>query len=69
MPNMSYCRFENTVIDLQDCVDALNDGGDPENVMRNLKNTEFTKLEYMLELAKELVEFQDDFNEVLNERE
>lgn len=23
MPNMSYCRFQNTVIDLQDCVDTL----------------------------------------------
>jgi len=25
MANMSYCRFENTLIDLQDCLDALND--------------------------------------------
>lgn len=25
MANMSYCRFQNTVIDLQDCYDALSD--------------------------------------------
>ena len=23
MPNMSYCRFHNTSLDLQDCVDAM----------------------------------------------
>lgn len=23
MPNMSYCRFQNTLIDLQDCYDSL----------------------------------------------
>lgn len=26
MGNMSYCRFHNTEIDLQECIDALNDG-------------------------------------------
>ena len=25
MPNMSYCRFENTVSDLRDCEQALNE--------------------------------------------
>lgn len=69
MANMSYCRFENTSNDLQDCVDALNDGISPVNVMRDLSQMEFTKLEYLLELAKGLVEFQDDYDEVLNERE
>ena len=24
MANMSYCRFRNTEIDLEDCLDALN---------------------------------------------
>lgn len=27
MPNMSYCRFENTYRDLVDCETALSDGG------------------------------------------
>lgn len=25
MPNMSYCRFENTVNDLQDCYDSMHE--------------------------------------------
>jgi len=25
MSNMSYCRFENTASDLQDCLDAVED--------------------------------------------
>lgn len=27
MPNMSYCRFENTLNDLVDCLNALNEEG------------------------------------------
>lgn len=26
MPNMSYCRFQNTLSDLRDCEEALRDG-------------------------------------------
>ena len=26
MANMSYCRFHNTCIDMEDCIDALVDG-------------------------------------------
>lgn len=26
MPNMSYCRFQNTLTDLRDCLDALQSG-------------------------------------------
>lgn len=28
MPNMSYCRFENTVEDLRDCYDNINELND-----------------------------------------
>lgn len=28
MPNMSYCRFENTLYDLRDCRNALDEGDD-----------------------------------------
>jgi hypothetical protein len=27
MPNMSYCRFENTLIDLRDCLAVLREEG------------------------------------------
>tara|TARA_R100001198_G_scaffold93966_1_gene76045 strand:+ start:45 stop:263 length:219 start_codon:yes stop_codon:yes gene_type:complete len=33
MPNMSYCRFENTLADLHDCHDALNRIYDEVNEM------------------------------------
>lgn len=26
MPNMSYCRFHNTNLDVRDCLDAIRDG-------------------------------------------
>ena len=26
MPNMSYCRFQNTLSDLEDCIDSLDEG-------------------------------------------
>ena len=28
MANMSYCRFQNTNIDLRDCLEALEDGSE-----------------------------------------
>lgn len=31
MVNMSYCRFENTLIDLYDCVDHLSDSDNEMN--------------------------------------
>lgn len=32
MSNMSYCRFRNTLSDLQDCEDALRDGEEIDDV-------------------------------------
>ena len=40
MSNMSYCRFRNTLLDLRDCYDNINDlendefGGDSESAAR-----------------------------------
>jgi hypothetical protein len=28
MPNMSYCRFQNTLTDLEDCYEAMTEQGD-----------------------------------------
>ena len=33
MSNMSYCRFENTVADIRDCLNAIRDAGGIENLM------------------------------------
>ena len=37
MPNMSYCRFENTASDLKDCYDHMDDGGLSEDEQRARK--------------------------------
>lgn len=42
MANMSYCRFHNTLIDLRDCYDALDDfdslsGGELDSAIRLVK--------------------------------
>ena len=38
MANMSYCRFENTYGDLQDCYDALIEAGSIKEVEENKCN-------------------------------
>lgn len=43
MPNMSYCRFENTLEDLKDCYSAM-DGDD-------LSKSEFDARKQMIELC------------------
>lgn len=40
MANMSYCRFHNTQMDLEDCLDALRDNGE-------LSKSEFMKCKQM----------------------
>lgn len=50
MANMSYCRFHNTKIDLDDCLDALREG-------ETLSNEEFKKCKQMF---KNIVSFLED---------
>lgn len=47
MSNMSYCRFENTYPDLQDCY---------ENWDNMLSGSEALYREYMLELCRKIVD-------------
>ena len=62
MGNMSYCRFENTARDLQDCVDAIDRGETDE-----LNEYEKSGLADILHLAEYIVHIQDDINDILNE--
>ena len=52
MPNMSYCRYENTSIDMQDVVDTLFDC----DVDVDLSYSERRGLDTILELAKDIVD-------------
>jgi len=47
MGNMSYCRFENTVEDLKDCINHLED--------KNISSDEKRSREKLFELCAEVV--------------
>ena len=57
---MSYCRFENTANDLQDCVYALND-----NEVEDLSSYEVRGLRDLLYFAKDIVEMEDYIEEII----
>ena len=62
MANMSYCRFQNTSIDLADCLDALENHWDIDDLSRD----EVNGLESLLADAKELVYMEDTINEIID---
>ena len=51
---MSYCRFENTYGDLEDCVEALE-----ENKLEDLSDRERKFAERMKDLCKEYLELTE----------
>jgi TfoX/Sxy family transcriptional regulator of competence genes len=53
MGNMSYCRFENTYEDLQDCYDALGE--------KSLDELSETEKKYAKKLIKMCRDIADDF--------
>jgi hypothetical protein len=52
MSNMSYCRFENTLGDLEDCFDHIQDD--------DLSSTEERCRKALIELCKEIAEQHGD---------
>ena len=62
MPNMSYCRFENTVNDMQDCLNAIE-----EREVSELSEYEVRALQHFLELGKVIVDYEDDIEEILEQ--
>ena len=57
MANMSYCRFRNTLIDLEDCVNFLESGGG------SLSNEEQRAAFILIKIARELTEMFEDMND------
>lgn len=57
MSNMSYCRFQNTALDLYDCVDFLR-SDDPEE-MSIEEQKAFARI---IKLAKEIAENYSDWS-------
>ena len=66
MSNMSYCRFENTVGDLQDCIEAIHDW---EEECKDLNSYEMRALKDLLEQAREIVELEDDILDIIEYNE
>ena len=62
MPNMSYCRYENTSMDMQDVVDTLFD----TDVDVDLSKSELRGLDTILELAKDIVDMEDKITNILD---
>tara|TARA_R110002073_G_scaffold325110_1_gene503763 strand:- start:112 stop:330 length:219 start_codon:yes stop_codon:yes gene_type:complete len=58
MSNMSYCRFQNTRLDLQDCIDAIN-GGEINDLSRDEQQA-FIDL---IMKCKEVAENFEDYND------
>ena len=54
MANMSYCRFQNTSIDLDDCVRVLEDAYDLEDL--DLSNDEARAMRNMASLCREFLD-------------
>jgi len=64
MPNMSYCRFENTVNDMNDCLNAIED-----REVNDLSDYELRALKDFLELGKAIVENEHDIQQIIVEHE
>ena len=62
MPNMSYCRFENTARAMADCVSALEDN----EVSENLSIYEVNGLKDMQMLAIDLINLESEIEDLLN---
>ena len=61
MPNMSYCRFENTAKDMQDCVYAIE-----ERDVYEFSDYELRGFKNVLELAREIVDMEDDIEKIID---
>lgn len=71
MSNMSYCRFENTVQDMQDCINALDEGlNDLEAMMRSASSwQEAHAMKRFIELCREVAETYEEDEDAIEESE
>lgn len=55
MGNMSYCRFVNTLMDLEDCLDALKEG-------KRLSEEEYENYKNLVVVCREIVDDYGEYN-------
>ena len=61
---MSYCRFENTARDLQDCINAINRGETDE-----LNDYEVEGLRDILNMSNEIIDMKEFIKEIIDSYE
>lgn len=59
---MSYCRFENTVNDMQDCLNAIED-----REVNDLSEYEIRALGEFLTLAHEITSMENEIEQIIKE--
>ena len=64
MSNMSYCRFENTSRDLQDCIEAIQNHYEE---CADLSRYELRALSGILEQAEEIIDLSEEIELILAE--
>lgn len=73
MANMSYCRFQNTFLDLQDCVNALGEALDDGLTMREfitgLSENEQYYFKRLLTRAQDLLSYNEELLEAQHQEE
>jgi hypothetical protein len=62
MGNMSYCRFQNTVSDLEDCLDTLNGLDEYYQYYDDLSEDEQKALLRLIDICRDIVQL-DDYDE------
>ena len=59
---MSYCRFENTLRDLQDCVNAIESGDYNED---GIHGHELDAVQELLETCREFLNLEDTIDNII----
>ena len=62
MGNMSYCRFKNTSMDLQDCLEAIEN-----NELDDLVDYEYEGIRDILDYCEAILEYKARLEEICNE--
>ena len=65
MSNMSYCRFGNTLDDLEDCRDAMQGVDKYYQCKKDLSDNEFSSMERLIDVCREITEMYDNEEIVL----
>ena len=65
MGNMSYCRFENTLADMRDCLNALENGLDAEE----LSEYEISALRIFAGVAQAIADYEEQIENIIEEYE